>query len=958
MNQVQKIVFRFLGENESFFRSLYGQWDHFWISNLEKSTDKILTKLDDPSYNIELDSLELELGSVSESQFNRHFLRMYEEQLENALLKQLYEDAHKTVRKTPIHQRKSALLFHFLLHGSLPWSTISDSRDINALFISVAKNESGALRKFLQTYGHYTGLQQRLVFQLEDKALEEGIRVMASGESHFVISYVRFVQSRHRKIQTPQISQTPYHKTVWQVVYAWLLTNRSSFFNKKVFLQQTIQQLAQRYRMTYSDLLYLLLIRPDLEPGYPVELMTLLKTLRDDEQKEIESGVTDWKKLYDLLRIAGKEQSAWFVSQNQKEQLIRILKKEDNYHFLQLLKERQILGLVKELLPQEHEFVKTYAHELEQHKDKGMLQGKAGSEFRLVKWQIIFPVLLENNGTGFNRRHFVWRVIQKVAAHYNLKDSDVLYYLYEQGVAEGMNKELIMLLREIYLEVKEKEVINTKSIFFEQSAQEIVQYLFTNKSLPQIACEQLQRFIKDETKRNQLIGDFTESQHQQLIITLYRKESAFILSYAKSIDRQENKGVLQGKTAGNYKALKWQFIHSVLLEPKNQVFNKRYFVEKVIRKIAAHHNVKTEELILLFYTELQNKAFTLPFDLTQVLKELYDKTKVNQTEVTDKNKVESLREESDENQRKAKQLLIRYFGQDIYTDRLIDALTRQPDFVLYLEPVLRLEKELRQIVKLCFQQEIDKRFILTILLRLSTYPDRLSIVDIALKIIIELLQKGTSSEQQALEKQILKLAEKDDLLKETLKKKSQLLDVTSQELQEEDLLIESGDLPLSFIYNAGLILLAPFLPRLFNRLELTEKGKFKDREAKVKALFLMQYAVFGTTDFPEHELQLNKLLVGFKTGIPVPRSVVLTEEEMQITDGMLQGVVQHWSKVKTIDGLREGFLQREGRLEEQEEQIDLIVESKAFDVLLDNIPWNFKTTKFSWMEKPIQVSWR
>src|SRR5690606_35905458 len=104
MNQVQKIVFRFLGENESFFRSLYGQWDHFWISNLEKSTDKILTKLDDPSYNIELDSLELELGSVSESQFNRHFLRMYEEQLENALLKQLYEDAHKTVRKTLIHQ--------------------------------------------------------------------------------------------------------------------------------------------------------------------------------------------------------------------------------------------------------------------------------------------------------------------------------------------------------------------------------------------------------------------------------------------------------------------------------------------------------------------------------------------------------------------------------------------------------------------------------------------------------------------------------------------------------------------------------------------------------------------------------------------------------------------------------------------------------------------------------------
>ncbi|MCC8155256.1 MAG: hypothetical protein LIP01_14345 [Tannerellaceae bacterium] len=34
------------------------------------------------------------------------------------------------------------------------------------------------------------------------------------------------------------------------------------------------------------------------------------------------------------------------------------------------------------------------------------------------------------------------------------------------------------------------------------------------------------------------------------------------------------------------------------------------------------------------------------------------------------------------------------------------------------------------------------------------------------------------------------------------------------------------------------------------------------------------------------------------------------------------------------------------------------MDEKAYDILLDTIPWNFHTIKLSWMQKPIYVKWR
>jgi hypothetical protein len=167
-----------------------------------------------------------------------------------------------------------------------------------------------------------------------------------------------------------------------------------------------------------------------------------------------------------------------------------------------------------------------------------------------------------------------------------------------------------------------------------------------------------------------------------------------------------------------------------------------------------------------------------------------------------------------------------------------------------------------------------------------------------------------------------------------------------------------------FINNAGGILISPFLPRLFHTCQLMENNhKWKNQDAQICAIFLIQYAVFGVTnsEYPEHALTLSKLLTGFQTGNPIPRTVELTEKEtVTVNDFLLYAVLANWMKVKNspLAALRESFFQREGKLEEQENIFHLTVKEKAYDMLLDSLPWSFKITKFDWMKKGIEVKWR
>lgn len=160
--------------------------------------------------------------------------------------------------------------------------------------------------------------------------------------------------------------------------------------------------------------------------------------------------------------------------------------------------------------------------------------------------------------------------------------------------------------------------------------------------------------------------------------------------------------------------------------------------------------------------------------------------------------------------------------------------------------------------------------------------------------------------------------------------------------------------------NAGLVLIAPYIERLFNLLDITRDGDFISDETRQRGVHLLQYAVTAEEATPEYLLALNKLLCGIPAAVPVAPGITMSDREKETIEQLLGSVVAHWSALgsSTVAALRETFLQRDGALCLENEAWRLKIPQRTFDMLLDRLPWSFKLIKFSWMAAPLNVTWR
>jgi hypothetical protein len=159
-----------------------------------------------------------------------------------------------------------------------------------------------------------------------------------------------------------------------------------------------------------------------------------------------------------------------------------------------------------------------------------------------------------------------------------------------------------------------------------------------------------------------------------------------------------------------------------------------------------------------------------------------------------------------------------------------------------------------------------------------------------------------------------------------------------------------------FIGNAGVVIVAPFLPALFTRTGLNNDGQVTDGST---ALSLVHYCVKGNPYPAEFELLLPKLLCGIAPETLVDPMPLTDENMMKEADEMLASVIEHWSVLKdtSIGGLREAFLQRPGKLVFSEDEWLLFVEQKPYDMLLEQLPWNIGMIKLPWMKYILRTHW-
>lgn len=167
---------------------------------------------------------------------------------------------------------------------------------------------------------------------------------------------------------------------------------------------------------------------------------------------------------------------------------------------------------------------------------------------------------------------------------------------------------------------------------------------------------------------------------------------------------------------------------------------------------------------------------------------------------------------------------------------------------------------------------------------------------------------------------------------------------------------EHKALHVIFINNAGLVILSPFLPVLFERLGISKSNVITD---KALALHVLFYLTTGKQHPAEFELILPKILCGLALNESVNLNKKLTVDQKKEADNLLAAVIDHWSVLKntSVEALRSSFLQRDGKLSFSDNGWQLQVEQKSYDMLLEQLPWNISMIQHSWMTNLLRTDW-
>ncbi len=179
---------------------------------------------------------------------------------------------------------------------------------------------------------------------------------------------------------------------------------------------------------------------------------------------------------------------------------------------------------------------------------------------------------------------------------------------------------------------------------------------------------------------------------------------------------------------------------------------------------------------------------------------------------------------------------------------------------------------------------------------------------------------------------------------------------TSVEVDQEEL----EPVGPQFFKNAGVVLVHPFLSSFFDKLGLLKAGTFMNFECQSRAVLLLHFLCGKEETVGDFEMVLPKMLCGMPVNLPVDHTLQLSKKEKKEANRLLQAVIDHWDVLgsTTPDGLREGFLTREGKLEKEQGGWKLCVAHATLDVLLDRLPWNLSMIKLPWMKELLYVEWR
>lgn len=820
-----------------------------------------------------------------------------------------------------------ALLEFFLVTGQLPkQSTAKGTFTWQAVLDELYERDRDQLNILMHRLGRQYAVRKRLAYQLTEEALQKVFGVIEPAEAAAIIVYKKnIVEVQHEK-RLVMATGTDLRRAVSFFILTYLLEERGSIFSKRMFIKSVLRQMADHYNVSYSDLLEVLYEAVPGEKLANAQQASFFQTIQDIYEEErfapYAGGVTSSGAF-----STGKVRPGEHSSRSIPEILLFFLQ----YGAMPSWAIAQSSQSPETLLQQ------LYAYSVE---DALQVMKRAGRQERSKQrfvWQFSEPLLYKvfSHLPEWNKATAVIELIIQV-----IEAIPALGRITQRSLKHS-------LLDALWSSYIDQGYIAFNSAYFYTLMLEQLSYLTTIKK------EEVVHFFHEaisQEKEELLNAESYEAiRHFEQALNLFSADNTVItMTPAEIVTGNIQHGSLdslvrQYARATTIPSGEDRLLHIITILEYYLTWNR--FPDSLHALGKQERDRHFEEMLLLLYQENR-----------EALKRLLHSDKHSATARMHLHHLFTISKGGDHKQ--VSLLLDGYLEKDALQYLKEMAGNRSIASEAGLKQAL---DHLLEKAKSGMGEETAE--LLRDLLRKIKAGINLPAVDAALIQLLQVLERHLQQRkgEEARKKKAEAAARKREEETKALQRQQQL----QKQKEQDEQAMRRTPLPVIdkgeklYITNAGLVLLHPFISTYFTRLNLIEKGQFVNREAQARAVHLLQYLVYNTTEHPEHELVLNKILCNFPLHEPLPLEITPEPHEVNLSAEMLQVVIQRAGKLSnsTVDGFRVSFLHREGVLTETEEAWTLRVEQRGYDMILQMLPWAFGTIKFSWMDKPVYVEW-
>ncbi len=932
--------------------------DSFVKNDLMVVVDEVFNEVSNQGLFFRIDNLEIDLGDILYHDYQEEMPKRLREQLKSILAEIRHKNKIGQASENEVIDKESAeleQLFYYFRTGYLPWySRLSDAAELNLLLERAVNIYPEKFIGFVDNTPQSNAVFERIAKQLSENSIKQVITLLSSSHSNLAQKYIRDLNKHLRSENIP------------------------------LSLDENSADESQAESVSLSE---------SKRGDSDILSAQLVSALLSGDTSSIHAS---WSDYYD----------------DHANLLERVLR-----HYGQQVKVRKHIaaGFSDEMLndvlvllePTEHGFIKEILGQPEVFQLETNDQTPNAVQYKAALWEFSVSYLLVERGSQFNKKSYLRSLLGQMAASKNLNQSTLITVLREKiSALKKANKlagQVLHLLSEISrdmrLDADKREANDINEFDLYESYERLKISASRDKAGNYINRLLLKGDIESLAKKSPwlLLRLF-----QELKLGAYSRHQASVNFTAPLLIQLVH--AYLSLTIQSDSSQQSDFINAIQINAErssNQKSFYLYILECLINgKEIDFESIEAEGL-------KEEQGFPEPDNST------------GSNDLTGQPTNDSVEELSNE---QAYKIVTDMLGGDgslsvkelVKLDRSLDVMKEQQPLVLRRFIELGIDNH-EFVERLASQLHESLNVKLLSIISMANYADMLRCAELlnmacyGKKIGIELnnlkLQKwqfiyfyinktgGLFNEQYFVQQYVAALEKKNpldskqfrsvfskQLLKNTLPSTQQIthkiiksLSSDEDETPEFSKRVEIGETESGleqhdeqkvveeiYISNAGIVLAAPYLPRLFEMLGLTEASAFKDRLAAERGVHMLQFVVNENCSSPEFQLVLNKLLCGVKPGLPIRHGIELSTQETDQLEGLLHGMMQHWKSLHntSIAGLRESFLQRQGKLQLKGDAWHLSVESKPFDMLMDQIPWSYNTIKFPWMDRVIYVEWR